>query len=297
MGQKRALNHGRVVSLLAAGVVGYLLGGWHVTALRGTILSPSQSVALRFPVGLDDDAQAVTAVSAAMPDAFPATPAVMTASASAMGQAQLALLNPESLVTQASVTQASLTQTPVAQASVTQASVTQASVTQELTARAPQRMAAVEDVAAPPAPVAAPPERTPAAGQNTRETRPAPMLIESRNAAVPVHRRIDRPGFVLNDNQIASIKRRLNLTPDQEQMWPAVEAALRNIAYTTAREAHRRGAPASTGQLASANPNSAEVQDLKSAAIPLIMSFNSEQKDEVRSLAHVMGLDQLASQF
>jgi hypothetical protein len=27
------------------------------------------------------------------------------------------------------------------------------------------------------------------------------------------------------------------------------------------------------------------------------MSFSSEQKDEVRSLAHVMGLDQLASQF
>jgi hypothetical protein len=39
------------------------------------------------------------------------------------------------------------------------------------------------------------------------------------------------------------------------------------------------------------------VQGLKSAAIPLIMSFNAEQKDEVRSLAHVMGLDQLASQF
>jgi hypothetical protein len=39
------------------------------------------------------------------------------------------------------------------------------------------------------------------------------------------------------------------------------------------------------------------VQGLKSAAVPLIMSFNSEQKEEVRNLAHVMGLDQLASQF
>jgi len=27
------------------------------------------------------------------------------------------------------------------------------------------------------------------------------------------------------------------------------------------------------------------------------MSFSSEQKEEVRSIAHVMGLDQLASQF
>jgi hypothetical protein len=80
-------------------------------------------------------------------------------------------------------------------------------------------------------------------------------------------------------------------------MWPAVEAALRNLAYTSTRDARRRGAPASAAQLASADPNSAEVQDLKSAAIPLIMSFNNEQKDEVRSLAHVMGLDKLASEF
>jgi hypothetical protein len=112
-----------------------------------------------------------------------------------------------------------------------------------------------------------------------------------------VHRRDDRPGYILNDAQIASIKTRLNLTADQEQMWPAVEAALRNIAYTRTRDAHRRGAPTTAAQLAVAEPDAADVQGLKSAAIPLIMSFNAEQKDEVRSLAHVMGLDQLASQF
>jgi hypothetical protein len=39
------------------------------------------------------------------------------------------------------------------------------------------------------------------------------------------------------------------------------------------------------------------VQGLQSAAVPLIMSFSPEQKEEVRSLAHVMGLDQLAAQF
>ena len=50
-------------------------------------------------------------------------------------------------------------------------------------------------------------------------------------------------------------------------------------------------------EVASIDPNAAEVQDLKSAAIPLIMSFSDEQKNEVRSLAHVMGLDQLASEF
>ncbi len=79
-------------------------------------------------------------------------------------------------------------------------------------------------------------------------------------------------------------------------MWPAVEAALRNIAYTRSRDARRRSAPANT-QIASADADGVDVRDLKSAAIPLIMSFNSEQKDEVRNLAHVMGLDQLATQF
>ncbi len=107
-------------------------------------------------------------------------------------------------------------------------------------------------------------------------------------------RQANRPGFVLNDAQIASIKERLHLTPDQERMWPSVEAALRSIAYAKARDASRRGAAA---VVASLDPDSDEVQDLKSAAIPLLMSFNDEQKNEVRSLAHVMGLDRLASEF
>ena len=103
-----------------------------------------------------------------------------------------------------------------------------------------------------------------------------------------------RAGYVLDDAQIASIKTRLHLTPDQERMWPAVEAALRNMAYKRTQQAAARGA-ARNGQAAAVDPEA--VEGLKSAAVPLIMSFSSEQKEEVRSLAHVMGLDQLASQF
>lgn len=118
----------------------------------------------------------------------------------------------------------------------------------------------------------------------------------AKPAVAPVHRTATRPGYVFNDAQIASIKRRLNLTPDQERMWPAVEAALRSIAYAKAHgEPHRRSARVT--QVASVDPDSPEVQGLKSAAFPLIMSFSAEQKSEVRSLAHVMGLDKLAAQF
>jgi hypothetical protein len=111
-------------------------------------------------------------------------------------------------------------------------------------------------------------------------------------AAAPAPRAANRPGYMLDDAQIASIKQRLHLTPDQEHMWPAVEVALRNIAFARARDAHQHGAQPGT-----IDPNSTEVQDLKSAAIPLLMSFSDQQKDEVRSLVHVMGVDQLATQF
>lgn len=152
-----------------------------------------------------------------------------------------------------------------------------------------------------PHPEMAPPPAAPAAAEPIQlpPVEPAAALPPkpAQLAGIPkprpaVSHLASRPGYMLDDAQIASIKRRLHLTPDQEQMWPAVEAALRNIAFAKTHEARRPGA-----RPAALDPNSSEVQDLKSAAIPLLMSFSSEQKDEVRNLAHVMGLDQLASQF
>ena len=117
----------------------------------------------------------------------------------------------------------------------------------------------------------------------------------AKSATAPAHPpATNRTGYILDDAQIASIKTRLHLTPDQERMWPAVEVALRNMAYKRTQQAAARGAGRSV-QAAAVDPEA--VEGLKSAAVPLIMSFNSEQKEEVRSLAHVMGLDQFASQF
>ncbi len=117
----------------------------------------------------------------------------------------------------------------------------------------------------------------------------------AKASAAPVHAAsANRTGYILDDAHIANIKARLHLTPDQERMWPAVEAALRNIAYKKTQQAAAHGVVRST-QAAAVDPEA--VEGLKSAAVPLIMSFSSEQKDEVRTLAHVMGLDQLASQF
>jgi hypothetical protein len=126
----------------------------------------------------------------------------------------------------------------------------------------------------------------------TPVAKPVQPVIAVKPHPAPAPRAANRPGYMLDDAQIVSIKQRLHLTPDQERMWPAVEAALRNIAFARARDAHQHGAQPGT-----IDPNSTEVQDLKSAAIPLLMSFSDQQKDEVRSLVHVMGVDQLATQF
>jgi hypothetical protein len=126
----------------------------------------------------------------------------------------------------------------------------------------------------------------------TPAAKPVQPVIAVKPHTAPAPHVANRPGYMLDDAQIASVKQRLRLTADQERMWPAVEVALRNIAFARARNSHQHGA-----QPGAIDPNSTEVQDLKSAAIPLLMSFSDQQKDEVRSLVHVMGVDQLATQF
>jgi hypothetical protein len=125
---------------------------------------------------------------------------------------------------------------------------------------------------------------------------PAPAQTQAAN--VPAHRVTSRSNGVLNDAQIASLKRRLNLTAEQERMWPAVEAALRKIVYTrTAMNPHPRGARSNGTSTPYIDPASAEVRELKAAAVPLMMRLNEEQKREVKMLAYVMGLESVASQF
>jgi hypothetical protein len=246
MRRDRAWQRGRALWIIAAGGIGYLIGGWHAATLSRPDLSPAQAVALRFPAD-----QGLTADAAA-------ADATVTADTMVLGERQFALLSPAPMV-------------PLAQPQ-------------------PVRVAAAEEGALPSLPEAASPRHPLPAIQSAAPAKPP---------VIPAHRRAEqRSAFMLNDAQIASIKERLHLTPDQERMWPGVEAALRNIAYAKARDSHRHGTPAAgTAELASLSPESAEVQDLKSAAIPLILSFSDEQKDEVRNLAHVMGLDRLASEF
>jgi hypothetical protein len=139
---------------------------------------------------------------------------------------------------------------------------------------------ATETAAPRAAPAAVPLERT----ARATERRPAPTVRPARD-----------PHLVFNEAQIASIKERLALTPKQEAHWPAVAAALRGL--TRRQLAAVKTGSASDARITSVDPNGAEVQRLKYAAMPLLMSMREDQKQEVRTLLHLIGLGHLASQF
>jgi hypothetical protein len=96
---------------------------------------------------------------------------------------------------------------------------------------------------------------------------------------------------LFNDAQLASIKARLKLNANQQELWRPVESALRAIRWS------RQGAGLNAHQVRSLELNGEELNRLKMAAAPLIATFREDQKEEVRTLTRLMGLEQLASQF
>jgi hypothetical protein len=117
--------------------------------------------------------------------------------------------------------------------------------------------------------------------------KPAPPAAPAKVAlASAVAKPVIKPrsNLVLNNSQIASIKKRLNLTPEQERYWPAVEAELRKMEYS---KKSTQGA----SRMASIDMSKVNVEGLKSAGYPLVMSFSDDQRRELKSLAHLLGLE------
>jgi LAS superfamily LD-carboxypeptidase LdcB len=115
---------------------------------------------------------------------------------------------------------------------------------------------------------------------------PAPLAKPKATAVKPA-----RPtNVVLNDAQIAALKQRLRLSPSQEPFWPEIELALRDVVkqiYEANRKAHGATVPVDT--------TTAEVERLKSAAMPLLMQMRADQKAEIIALAHIIGMEKLVA--
>lgn len=104
---------------------------------------------------------------------------------------------------------------------------------------------------------------------------------------------VDDSRFGFSAQRIAHIRRALKLRPDQQAYWPPVEAILRDIARDQGGAGHGLAASKAAASAASIAPD--KLQQLTSAAIPLIMSLDDTQKREARALARSMGLDEVAS--
>jgi hypothetical protein len=124
-------------------------------------------------------------------------------------------------------------------------------------------------------------------GLKIANSSPPPAPAKPKAVAKPP---AQKPYALLSDAQIASIKERLKLSSYQESYWPAVESALRAVARKI--HASRQADPNGTGAII--DPESAEVQQLKSAAMPLLFQLREDQKREVRSLARLIGLEKVA---
>ena len=116
----------------------------------------------------------------------------------------------------------------------------------------------------------------------------APVPPKPKAASKPA---VQKSYALLSDVQIAGIKQRLRLSSAQESYWPPVEDALRAVARKihATRQADPHAAPI--------DPEAAEVQQLKSAAMPLLFQLREDQKQEVRTLARIIGLEKVASQI
>jgi hypothetical protein len=128
---------------------------------------------------------------------------------------------------------------------------------------------------------------------------PSDLAVPNVTAAPPAPKQkpaaakpaVQKNYALLSDVQIAGIKERLKLSPDQESYWPGVEKALRAIARKI--HATRQADPSAAGT--PIDPDAEEVQQLKSAAMPLLFQLREDQKREVRALARIIGLEKVAA--
>ncbi len=95
--------------------------------------------------------------------------------------------------------------------------------------------------------------------------------------------------------EIAHFKAVLKLSPAQERQWPPVDAVLRDIAREQAATAAAagRGVPKAPKLVI----GDAEMNRLASAAFPLLMTLNEDQKRDAMAFARAMGLERVASAF
>jgi hypothetical protein len=279
-----------------AGLVVALSADPAQTSGQAAELSPAEIVAIRFPGGASRLASNSIPAPSAPADAAPESAGYILASASPDDVASL-MFNPlptyssaPQLVPARSTAAAAPADSSAAEASLPRPSPVRSGLPAQLATASLELPA--EALAYADDPPARPDSPSPVPAKRAVQ---APHPAASPGATSPT----SPTNAVLNNAQLASIKERLKLTSYQSQLWPPVESALRDITWQGHPDAGRKVASnaASGPHGGSIDPNSPSVQRLKSAAFPLIMSLSDDQKQEVRTLVRLMGLENLAAQF
>ena len=105
-------------------------------------------------------------------------------------------------------------------------------------------------------------------------------------------------GFVFTQAHIARFKAVLKLTPAQEQHWPAVDKAFREMVSERLQESAAQGlVQGISNRAVSLGSNVMALRRLAAAAYPLIRSLDEEQKQSALALARTMGLEKIALAF
>jgi hypothetical protein len=193
---------------------------------------------------------------------------------------------------------------PAAGAAMVPSAVPQGLVSNKESKRDRLAVAAVTADPAEPAPTGMVPSTTPGEPLRQAFAAEAPGAIDGLKVvnpaalpAAPKSKLVAKPPMqksyaLLSDAQIAGIKERLKLSASQEYYWPAVENALRAVARKI--HAARQADPAAAASVP-IDPEAEEVQQLKSAAMPLLFQLREDQKREVRTLARLIGLEKVAA--
>jgi hypothetical protein len=281
---KRALA---CLAVVGVGGIAGLVAGLSADPVQTSELSPAEIVALRFPGGSSRIATNRISLPP-VPVATDPTPAPAGYALASVGEEDVPA---SSLIFSPFPTYSSPAYSPPPRSSLPPQLAT-ASV--GVPAGALAYAAPDADEPAEPVTTAVRPESVSAAPTLTKRpvqpSRPASPNPASQGPASPSN-------AVLNNAQIASIRERLKLTSYQTQLWPPVESALRDISWRPAHADAGGRKVVSGARGGTIDPDSVPVQRLKSAAFPLIMSLSDEQKQEVRTMVRLMGLENLASQF
>jgi hypothetical protein len=296
------------LAVLGVGGIAGLLAGFSADPVQTSELSPAEIVALRFPGGAGRIASNHIASNYIAPDYISVSPAPAETNPSPPPTGYILASAAESIFSPFPTYSSSAHSSPVSSSPVSSSPVASTPVSSSrANSPAPRQLPPELVTASVEMPAEALAYAIPGADEPPWAAEPVPAARpESASAApAPAKRSVQPPhpagpasasNAVLNNAQIASIKERLKLTSYQSQLWPPVESALRDISWQGRADANGRKL-ASNGKGATIDPNSVPVQRLKSAAFPLIMSLSDDQKQEVRTMVRLMGLENLASQF